>query len=395
MARAFLAIVLLVGACANMGRNGEIRPPPDQTPTPSADPNVYAWSPLIPAPGSLVLVDRETKSTFNLRGEAIAGPEADKKRLLRQVPGVNMFWFAWSVFFPGSEIWGRSERVRDGALPENKTGSPGCGGGADCIPSLPNTGAPQGDLPWVSPDSPDAAYLASADLVLGVFYDGVARAYPHNILWWHEIANDHIGERRFSVTFCPLTGSGIAWSATDRGYTFGVSGNLFDSNLVMYDHVTDALWPQLWMGAVSGSPKGTWLTQLPISEMTWAKWKELHPDTLVISSRTGYSRDYSAYPYGDYRTDDGDTFRTTTPPPDPLYPNKAMTFGLADRPSGAAKAYVHGDLASKAGVRSATNDSFSGRPIVVVYEQASQLVLAFEAQTPEGTLTFDAQGYAP
>lgn len=395
MARAFLAVVLLVSGCANTASNGAGHAPPDQTPTPSGDPNEYAWSPLIPAAGSLVLVDRETGSTFNLRGEAFAGPLAEKKRLLRQIPGVNMFWFAWSVFLPGSEIWGRAEQTRAGALPSDKTGSPACGGGADCIPSLPNTGAPRGDLPWTPPGSSGASYLSESDLVLGVFYDGVARAYPHNILWWHEIANDYIGDRRFSVTFCPLTGSGVIWSAGDRGLTFGVSGNLFNSNLIMYDHVTSSLWPQLWMGAVSGSSNGDWLEQLPVTETTWAKWKELHPDTLVISSDTGYSRDYTAYPYGDYRTDNADTFRSTTPSPDPLYPNKAMTFGLADRATGAAKAYVHDDLAAKAGSRSVTNDMFDGRPIVVVYDQSAKLVLVFEAETPEGTLTFDALDYAP
>ncbi len=378
--------------------DGKSNPPPDQIPIRSSDPDSYAWQPLIPSRGSLVLVDRQTGSTFNLRGEAIAGPLAARKRLLRPIAGVNLFWFAWSVFFPGSEIWGRSERVRAAELPSNKTGIPGCTGGRDCIPSLPNTGPPRGDLAWTRPGASDVSYLRDSDLVLGIFVDAVPRAYPHNVLWWHEIANDHIADQRFSVTFCPLTGSGVAWDAGPRGLTFGVSGNLFNSNLVMHDHVTRSLWPQLWMGAVSGSEGGarTWLVPMPAFEMTWAKWKELHPDTLVLSRNTGYTRvNYTIYPYGDYRTNDADTFSDPNPRPDPLYRNKAMTFGLADRRAGLAKAYVHADLASRAGPRSVTNDTLGGRPIVIVYEQAAQLVLAFESQTPEGALTFDGRDYSP
>jgi hypothetical protein len=165
----------------------------------------------------------------------------------------------------------------------------------------------------------------------------------------------------------------------------------------MYDHETGSLWPQLWMGAVSGTEaaKSTWLVQHPATETTWGKWRELHPDTLVLSSDTGYARDYTSYPYGSYRTDDGNTFRETTPPPDGRYPNKAMVFGLVDRAAGAARAYPHVDLAQKLGERGVLNDSFNGRPIVVVFEKDSQLVLVFDALTADGKLTFDAASFAP
>jgi len=361
-------------------------PPPDQDPS----------AVLEPSEGALVFVDRETGSTFNLRGEAIDGPLAQRDYVLEQLPGVNMFWFAWTVFFPGSQIWGRSERVRAATLPTSKTGSPGCGGGADCIPSLPNTGPPTGALAWTRPGESGADYLDNDDLVIGTFFDRLPRAYPHNILWWHEIANDRAGELDYSVTFCPLTGSGVVWGNNGKVTSLGVSGNLFNSNLVMYDHATGSLWPQLWMGAVSGSEEGTWLEALPTTETTWGNWKKLHPETLVLSDDTGFSRNYRAYPYGDYRTNNSDTFRVTNPlPDDDLYPRKAMALGLMDRPSGAARAYVHSDLAD-VGPRSAINDTFIGQPVVVIYEQASQLAIAFVARDPDGNiLTFDAATYVP
>lgn len=377
-------------ACSGSAATSPVRPPPDQSIRPPDDGGNYAAPPPPAAVGALVLVDRQTRSTWNLAGQAIAGPAAAAHRQLRQLPGVSMFWFAWSVFFPGSEIWGRPERARDASLPADKTGSPACGGGRDCIPSLPNTGVPRGDLAWTHPGAADVAYLADDDLVLGVFVDGAARAYPENVLWWHEIANDHVGARHFSVTFCPLTGSGVGWESGDAGRSFGVSGHLFDSNLVMYDHQTESLWPQLWMGAVSGANQGTWLTMMPLSQMTWVAWRALHPDTLVLSANTGYDRDYTQYPYGDYRTNDASTFRVTDPLPDPRYPNKAMTFGLIDRPSGAARAYVYSDLAASAGTSVAVNDEFGGRPVVVVYERDAQLALVFDRETADGTLTFDA-----
>ena len=163
----------------------------------------------------------------------------------------------------------------------------------------------------------------------------------------------------------------------------------------MYDHQTQSLWPQLWMGAASGSKTGSYLKQSANTETTWHKWQELHPDTLVLSSQTGYNRNYSSYPYGDYRTNHQNTFRQTTPTPAPLYPNKNMVFGLVDRENNLAKGFVHSDLASKSGVSAVINDSFGSEPIVVVYEQSSQLVMAFYATTPEGVLKFDATEFIP
>ncbi len=389
-----ILLSLLLWGCSEDGT--QINPPPDQTPLPTSGPYSYNWSPLTPKTGDLVLVDRETRSTFNMRGEAFAGPLAAKKRLLRRIHGVNMFWFAWSVFYPGSDVWGAGARVRDATLPTNKAGILGCSGGADCIPSLPNSGPPAGDLAWAKPGSSGASYLEDSELVMGVFHKGVARAYSHNLLWWHEIANDKIGDDSFSMTFCPLTGSGVAFAGTG-GRTFGVSGNLFNSNLVMYDHATSSLWPQLWMGAVSGpeGDKKTWLKTFPAVEMTWKAWRELHPDTLVLSSGSGYTRDYTSYPYGGYRTDHKDTFATTSPAPDTAYKNKSMIFGLVDRENGKARGYVHEDLFSKRGSSGAINDSFAGNAVVVVFHKTMKLVQAFEAKTPDGTLTFDAVPYKP
>ena len=395
-----LAVALSLAGCSgDDGRFG--LPAPDQQRHPSDSPDTYAYSPLAISADDFAFIDRSTGSTFNLRGEAIDGPLADERRLLQPVAGFNLFWFAMSAFYPGAPIWrpGGDIQVRDGELAVDKSGFRACGGGRDCIPSLPNRGRPSGNLAWARPGDGDAAYLRDLDLVLGVFIDGVARAYPHNVLWWHEIANDHIDDFAFSITFCPLTGSGVGFAATEAGRTFGVSGQLFNSNLIMYDHASRTLWPQLWMGPADRATD--WLEQVPIQEMTWRRWKQLYPDTIVLSSDTGFDRDYRQYPYGDFRTDDFDTFSATTPLPDAKYLNKVMAFALVDRSSGQVRGYVHDDLdaASEDG-RLVINDTFNGRPVVVVYERETQrmvggrprsrgIVRAFWADTPEGPLDFD------
>jgi hypothetical protein len=140
--------------------------------------------------------------------------------------------------------------------------------------------------------------------VVSVLVDGEAIAVPHNILWWHEIAN--IGDdRRVAVSYCPLTGSSIVFDATAADTRrFGVSGLLYQNNLIMFDEESGTLWPQMCRRGASGEKRGTALQVIPAVEMDWEAWKALHPDGRVISSETGYSRDYSLYPYADYEVSD-------------------------------------------------------------------------------------------
>ena len=397
-----VAIALAISGCSDEGGRFGL-PQPDQVRQPSSSPDTYAWTPGAITEMDFGLVDRATGSTFNLRGEAVAGPLSDDRRLLKAAAGFNMFWFAMSAFYPGASLWhpDGDRQVQLGQLPDNKSGFRGCSGGRDCIPSLPNVGPPTGALAWTRPGEPAAAYLRDTDLVLGVFVDGVARAYPHNVLWWHEIANDRIDDIGFTVTFCPLTGSGVGFAATGASRTFGVSGQLFNSNLIMYDHANRTLWPQLWMGPADRA--SDWLTQFPILEMTWGRWKAMYPDTIVLSDETGFGRDYTRYPYGDFRSNDADTFSVTDPRPDPAYPNKAIVFALVDRNTGTARGYVHNDLeAAAVDGRAVINDTFNGRPVVITYERESEAVIngafryrgfvrAFWADTPEGRIQLDVR----
>lgn len=143
-------------------------------------------------------------------------------------------------------------------------------------------------------------FLDNGDIVFGIHLNGAARAYPQRILVWHEIVNDTIGGEAISVTYCPLTGTALGFHRDNSG--FGVSGRLVNSNMVMYDRGTDSYWPQILAAAIRGPLRGKGLRESRVFWTTWGRWKARYPDTSVLSSRTGYMRDYRSDPYGQYNS---------------------------------------------------------------------------------------------
>ena len=174
------------------------------------------------------------------------------------------------------------------------------GVGKDGIPALTN--------PALVSSERVIKYLAEDNRVIGILVDGEPIAIPHNILWWHEIANFDFPSQEVAITYCPLTGSSIGFDRSAvGGAEFGVSGLLFQNNLTMYDRNTkESLWPQMLLKAGCGPAKGQPLETVPVFEMTWAGWKDLYPNTKVIAAETGYTRNYTefGYPYGDYEIED-------------------------------------------------------------------------------------------
>jgi hypothetical protein len=147
------------------------------------------------------------------------------------------------------------------------------------------------------------------ELVAGVKLGDDIRAYPHRILNWHEVVNtqhsiDGLIEPA-TLSYCPLTGSAMLWEsfAEPLDKTFGTSGLLYNSNLIMYDRETLSFWSQMLEQSVNGSEILRIPDRLQIVETTWGTWKAMYPQTSILSANTGFSRDYDAYPYGTYRTD--------------------------------------------------------------------------------------------
>lgn len=165
----------------------------------------------------------------------------------------------------------------------------------------PRDGIPSIDNPkFVAANQAD--FLTPDDRVLGVIIQGEARAYPIKILNWHEIVNDVLKTQAITVTFCPLCGSGIVYSSMIDGkvHHFGVSGLLYNSDVLLYDRETKSLWSQLLSKGVSGKLRDKPLTMIPSSHTSWAVWMKKYPNTRVLSTDTGYSRDYNKSPYGTY-----------------------------------------------------------------------------------------------
>ena len=141
------------------------------------------------------------------------------------------------------------------------------------------------------------------DRVMGLNYNGVAKAYPIAIMDYHQIVNDRFGDTALTVTFCPLCGTGMAFfaNAGGRELNFGVSGLIYNSNVLLYDRDTRSLWSQAMKTAVTGPLKGTTLTQVPAQYTTWGAWSKQYPQSLLLSRDTGHQRDYDRSPYTEYR----------------------------------------------------------------------------------------------
>ena len=177
---------------------------------------------------------------------------------------------------------------------------------------IPRDQIPSIDAPkFVAPS--EAAWLKDVEPVVSLDIDGDARAYPLQILTWHEIVNDTVGGVPVSVTFCPLCNSAIAFDRRLDGEVleFGVSGNLRNSDLIMYDRQTHSWWQQFTGEGIVGEHAGRMLEYLPASIVSFADFKRAHPDGKVLSRDTGFSRQYGRNPYAGYDTYDGNPFLFT------------------------------------------------------------------------------------
>jgi hypothetical protein len=151
------------------------------------------------------------------------------------------------------------------------------------------------------------------ELGIVVAINGETRMYPLNILVWHEIVNDTIGGSPVLVTFSPLSGSAMVFNPVVQSELrlFGVSGLLWESNLLMYDTRNESLWSQLGKRAVVGTDAGTQLPLIDSNLLTLATYAELFPNGNVLQRPNPTTKDYAVYPYGNYNTSDTLMFDTS------------------------------------------------------------------------------------
>ena len=168
----------------------------------------------------------------------------------------------------------------------------------------PRDGIPSIDDPQFVSSAEAEEWLAGNEPVIAVEFNGDARAYPLQILTWHEIVNDTVGDVPIIVTFCPLCNSAIVFERIVNGepVEFGTSGLLRNSDLVMYDRRTETLWQQFTGEGLIGDRAGTVLTFLPSAIISFDDFRAAHPDGVILSRDTGFARDYGRNPYAGYDT---------------------------------------------------------------------------------------------
>lgn len=193
------------------------------------------------------------------------------------------------------------------------------GTGRDGIPAIDN--------PQFAPAN-KTTYVSDERMVVGIKIGDTIKAYPHEVLDYHEIVNDRIGETHYALTYCPLTGTAIAWKR-NSDKEFGVSGLIFRNNLIPYDRSTGTQYSQMQMRGVHGPQSGSALTTIPVVQMPWSVWKSIYPESKILTTETGYNRDYNLDLYGKhYREEESSTLLFPVNNKDNRLPPKEVIHGV-------------------------------------------------------------------
>ena len=247
----------------------------------------------------------------------------------------------------------------------------------------PKDGIPSLTYPKMETTESAGIWLKPRDELIGVKINGQARAYPLRILNWHEVVNDRIGSRKVVITYCPLCGSGVAFDSEDQ---FGVSGLLYQSDVLLYDRKTESLWSQLTAQAITGPRMGERLKPIPIEHTTWEDWSRRHPETQVLSRHTGHQRDYGHDPYSSYRYSPETFFPVSNH--DRRLHAKAWVIGLSI--NGKARAWDTAAL-KKAGE---LTENWNGRRLTVRYHAEGNRAEVLDAESGKSLNTTSLYWFA-
>jgi len=246
----------------------------------------------------------------------------------------------------------------------------------------PPDGIPSIDSPKFTSVKEADEILEDSELVVGLNVNGDIRAYPLQILVWHEIVNDNVGGAPVAITYCPLCFTNQIFNRTLQDgnvVEFGTSGKLYNSNLVMYDRTSDSLWSQGLAQGIVGKYAGVNLQRIPFDVANWKEWKELYPESKVLSRETGSSRPYGADPYGDYYTNSEVLFPISNQ--DDRLGLKEIVIGLEN--NGQYKAYKLQDVEDKKII----NDEINNKPIAL-FSSFPFMVRAFDPVVDGQALQF-------
>lgn len=252
------------------------------------------------------------------------------------------------------------------------------GPGKDGIPPIEN--------PKFS-NASEVTFIPDHRRVIGMIKDGQPTAYPYQILDWHEIVND---ESHVTMTFCPLTATGIAWRPK-QGPDFGTSGLIFRNNLIAYDRKTGSLWSQMRLRAIHGEHLGASIDPLNVLDTTWETWKAMYPDSRVLNTDTGYSRDYEKYAYGrTYAEMDGVILFPTVNRTDTRLNAKDRVHGIFTEDSldedSSVRVYEYNSFGEDV---KTIHDEFQGEKFVIVGSTKLSFVIAYKSELNGEDLEFE------
>ena len=253
--------------------------------------------------GSLLLMDEDSVE-YDVFGNATGlGDEFSLQTILNY----KVYWFAASSFFPGIALYNApSKEIGELGLESDPdwlipTTNIYVGSSRDGLQSIDAPSFKEKSLPsFEASDEPD-----DNKLVLGLLLSNKPFAVPYSIMNWHEIVNAFQIDANTVITYCPLTGSSLVFKSDTEKQDFGVSGLLYNNNLIMYSRGADEnLWQQMTLTCVFGPKKGEQLPFINSVELTYGEWKKLYPDTGYLSEETGQVRDYDEDPYPGYSAED-------------------------------------------------------------------------------------------
>lgn len=246
------------------------------------------------------------------------------------------------------------------------------GQGRDGIPSIDD---PKFDV------TGDIDFIKDDDLITAIQVGDDIRGYPNVILNYHEIVNDRVNGVPVAVTYCPLTGSGLAWNRIVNGVetTFGVSGFIYKNNLIAYDRETESYWNQMLNRAVAGPMDGETPKNYRLIEMTWKAWKESYPGGKVLSGITGFDLNYTLFPYGDYRTNNNNILFPIEREDDRLE-RKTRTHGIFY-----SQNLVVFPISAFSDEGTVINSAYSGEDVVVAGMAKDELAVSYSRTLDDGT----------
>jgi len=273
------------------------------------------------------LLKDDEGTIWSIEGIGLKGPEAGER--LIPANGSLGYWYAFATRYPGLSIEkGPSMIINVQQTDDEEWDVPTQtivrGAPIDWIPSIERP-----SFVTENERKSEPYEWSDEEPVIGVTLNGESRCYPISVLNRHEIVNDIIDGTPISILYHPYTATTRVWitDSSTPSFGFGVSGLLYEHNMIPFDRLTKSNWVQLENTCVNGSRRGEQQEILPFVETTFDTWKQIAPDTRILSSETGFPFFYDEDPLPGFATDE----QFLTAPisyDDDRLPRKERVFGL-------------------------------------------------------------------